>query len=78
MVQMENTMGIRKFRFYDIFRGWGFHIMPFSALILLVGKSGVGKTNILNSSRSVRNAAVSGARHANGGESLIRPERLVR
>ncbi len=59
-------MGIRNFRFCDKFRGWDLNEMSFSAINLLVGKSGVGKTNILNSLRSVRNAGVSGAHYANG------------
>ncbi len=67
-------MGVRKFRFCDKFRAWELNEMSFSALNLLVGKSGVGKTNILKALHSVRNAGVSGAHCANGCEWMIEIE----
>ena len=39
-------MAITRFRFSDTFHCWTLQEMSFASLNLLVGKSGVGKTNI--------------------------------
>ncbi|VEN73427.1 conserved hypothetical protein [Candidatus Desulfarcum epimagneticum] len=59
-------MAIKRFRFFDKRHGWKLQDMSFSQLNLLVGKSGAGKTRILNALESVREAGLKGAHKANG------------
>lgn len=61
-------MAIKSFRLLDKFHCWKLNRMSFSPLNLLVGKSGVGKTKILDALQSVRSAALTGAHQANGCE----------
>lgn len=61
-------MAITRFGFVDTLHDWTLQEMSFSSLNLLVGKSGVGKTNILNALQSVQQAGTSGAYRANGCE----------
>jgi len=58
-------MAITRFQFEDRFHGWTLKEVSFSALNLLVGTSGVGKTSILWALQSVRSAGVSGSRRVN-------------
>lgn len=58
-------MSITRFSFHDQFRGWKLNKVPFSDFNLLVGISGVGKTQILDALRAVRNAAVLDSRFVN-------------
>jgi predicted ATPase len=67
-------MSIKRFRFTDRFHCWTLEEMSFSPLNLLVGKSGVGKTNILKALKSVQQAGISGAHRANGCEWMIEIE----
>jgi len=59
-------MAIRKFQLVDKFRGWTLNEVSFSTFNLLVGISGVGKTRILQSLQSVRQAGLFDASYANG------------
>ena len=61
-------MAITRFRFLDKFHDWMLKEMSLSSFNLLVGKSGVGKTNVLNALRSVQQAGISEADRANGCE----------
>ena len=64
-------MAITRFHFLDKFHDWTLKEMSLSSFNLLVGKSGVGKTNVLNALRSVQEAGLSGADRANGCEWMI-------
>ncbi len=67
-------MAITRFQFEDRFHGWTLKEVSFSALNLLVGTSGVGKTRILRALQSVRGAGISDTRRANGCEWLLELE----
>jgi predicted ATPase len=67
-------MAIKRFSFIDKFHCWTLEEMSFSPLNLLVGKSGVGKTNILKVLKSIQRAGIAGADRANGCEWMIEIE----
>jgi len=68
-------MAITRFRFTDKFHCWTLNEMSFSSFNLLVGKSGVGKTNILKALKSIQQAGIFGSDHAaNGCEWMIEIE----
>jgi hypothetical protein len=65
-------MSIIKFRFADNGHGWSLNETSFTDFNLLVGKSGVGKTHVLDALRTIRSAGTSkGSRRPNGCEWAI-------
>lgn len=59
-------MTISKFCFEDKVHGWKLNEVFFNDLNLLVGKSGVGKTQILNAIASVRRAGIKNTKNVGG------------
>jgi hypothetical protein len=59
-------MTISSFEFSDRFRDWYLNEVSFSDFNLLVGVSGVGKTQILNALGSIKSAATGNAGRSNG------------
>jgi AAA domain, putative AbiEii toxin, Type IV TA system len=64
-------MPIRSFEFKNHDTGWALPEAAFDKLNLLVGISGVGKTQILRSLLDVRNAALLGARYINNCDWML-------
>ena len=59
-------MTICRFSFHDKYRNWKLNEVSFSDFNLLVGQSGVGKTQILSALHSVRQAGVESTQFVNG------------
>lgn len=59
-------MTICSFSFHDTYRDWKLNEVSFSDFNLLVGQSGVGKTQILSALWSVRQAGIAGTQQVNG------------